>query len=279
MPRFARLTDVVRGRGKALVFLGAAAAMAGAGTASAATVGHAAQPTVLSHTAASHAAAFARTGTPAVSLATDAGHTAAPGLGIPAAQAAPQTVPAHPAVTVTPVASHTSTPAAAPSSQPSSSSSSSTASSQPSTPYEIYDSVTPSEIPAGHEIATYADGGYAVSPSQVQGKDVLWIDTNGSDPNASVLDVEPGDATPAQAATWAQQRLTEHPGSLAVIYTMRSDWSAAQAAVSSLPASMQSQIRWWIADPTGVPHIVPGATATQWYWGPDYDISSANGSL
>ena len=38
---------------------------------------------------------------------------------------------------------------------------------------------------------------------------------------------------------------------------------------------MQHQVRWWIADPTGVPHVVPGAQATQWYWGHNYDISTA----
>jgi hypothetical protein len=64
-----------------------------------------------------------------------------------------------------------------------------------------------------------------------------------------------------------------------VVYTMRSDWSQAQQAISALPHAMQANVRWWIADPTGTPHILPGATATQWYWGPNYDISSANGAL
>jgi hypothetical protein len=135
--------------------------------------------------------------------------------------------------------------------------------------------VTPAAIPANHPIATYADGGYAVSPSQVAGRHVLWIDTNGSDPAASALDVEPGDATPSQAASWAASRLTAHPHAEAIIYTMQSQWPAAQAAVASLPTWMQHHIRWWIADPTGVPHILPGADATQWYWGPNYDISTA----
>jgi hypothetical protein len=57
---------------------------------------------------------------------------------------------------------------------------------------------------------------------------------------------------------------------------MRSDWAAAKAAVNSLPGHLGSHVQWWIADPTGVPHIVPGAAATQWYWGSNYDITSAN---
>ncbi len=147
--------------------------------------------------------------------------------------------------------------------------------SAPARPYLIYDSVTPSAIPAHHEIATYATGGYAVAPSQVAGRHVLWIDTNGSDPGAAALDVEPGDATPSMAATWAWHKLHADPHGLAIIYTMQSEWPAAQAAVGSLPANMRSHVRWWIADPTGYPHIVPGSNATQWYWGTNYDISIA----
>jgi len=264
MTRIARLTDALRGR-KAVAIAGAAAALAGAGagTAMAATApATAARPAVLSP-ASQHAASL-----PATTRHTTAS-TALTG---------------HPATTSTAAGTAASTPA-------------STAAAAAQTAqqdqqaaggqlnqggnYQIYDSTTPSQIPAGqHNVATYADGPFAVSPSQVTGKQVLWIDTNGTDPGrAAVLDVEPGDATPAQAATWVQQRETQHPGQLAVIYTMRSDWAAAQQAISALPHAMQANVRWWIADPTGTPHILPGATATQWYWGSGYDISSANGTL
>jgi hypothetical protein len=269
MPRIARLTDALRGRGKAVVYLGAAAALAGAGagTAMAATTpATAARPAVLSPSS-HHAASLPVTSRPSGSTAPAAltGHAAAPAVGH--ASQAPAAKPA----------AQASTPAATPAST---SSGSTSQPAQPTAPYEFYDSTTPSQIPAGqHEIATYANGAYAVSPSQVSGKQVLWVDTNGSDPSANVLDVEPGDATPAQAAQWVQQRETQHPGQLAVVYTMMSDWGAAQQAISALPHSMQANVRWWIADPTGTPHIVPGATATQWYWGPNYDISSANGAL
>ncbi|MGO8961503.1 MAG: hypothetical protein ACLQFR_29650 [Streptosporangiaceae bacterium] len=146
---------------------------------------------------------------------------------------------------------------------------------RPARPYQIYDSVTPAAIPARHVVATYATGGYAVSPAAVTGRKVLWIDTNGSDPRAAALDIEPGDATPAGAAAWTRAKLTAHPAALARLYTMRSEWPAVQAAVRALPAPMQTRVRWWIADPTGTPHQVPGAQATQWYWGPHYDITTA----
>ena len=142
-------------------------------------------------------------------------------------------------------------------------------------PYIFYDSVTPAAIPPHHLIATYATGPYAVPAAQVAGRRVLWIDTIGSDPRASALDIEPTDATPVVAANWARAKLTADPHSLALLYTNISEWPAVQAAVATLPAQMRSHIRWWIADPTGYAHIVPGADATQWYWGSSYDISSA----
>jgi hypothetical protein len=144
-------------------------------------------------------------------------------------------------------------------------------------PYLVYDSVTPSTIPSGRAGAVYATGHYAASESQTAGLgSVLWIDTNGSDPAANVLDVEPGDATPTMAANWVQQRLSAHPDSVAIVYTMLSEWQQVKDHVADLPSSMQSKVRYWIADPTGVAHVVPGASATQWYWGSNYDITTAN---
>jgi hypothetical protein len=147
----------------------------------------------------------------------------------------------------------------------------------PSEPYLMYDSVTPSALPSGQPVAAYADGGYAASAPQLTGhSSVLWIDTNGTDPSANVLDVEPGDASPAVAAQWVDARLTEHPDSVAIVYTMLSDWEQVKDGVGDLPSWMQSHVRYWIADPTGVPHLVPGSSATQWDWGTSVDISTAN---
>ncbi len=146
----------------------------------------------------------------------------------------------------------------------------------PAQPFLIYDSVTPSAIPGKPVIATYADGPHPDSPSELAGRGpVLWIDINGSDPQASALDIEPGCAAPSEAASWVSRRLSADPSGVAILYTMISQWSAVQANVGSLPSWMQAHIRWWIADPTGSPHLVPGSQATQWYWGQNYDISTA----
>ncbi len=200
---------------------------------------------------------------------------AAPGgpLSPPAHSAAPSQLPAdqrsvarigvaNKAAVASPAAS--SQPTAAPAPAP------------PPQPYQIYDSVTPQLIPAGQNVATYATGGYAVPASQVAGRgNVLWIDTRGTDPGAQALDVEPGDATPSVAASWAQAKLSAAPGAVARIYTMLSEWPAVKAAIATLPQQMQSHVHYWIADPTGYAHVVPGSDATQWYWGKSWDISTA----
>jgi hypothetical protein len=155
-----------------------------------------------------------------------------------------------------------------------------TASGRQSGPTTIYDSVSPTSIPAGQHVATYSDGPYQASNASVHGRgNVLWIDTNGSDTHADALDVEPGDATPAGAAQWVNAKLTASPHTDAIVYTFKSDWTAVQDSINALPSWEQSHVKYWIADPTGTPHIVPGAAATQWYWGSNYDITQATPSF
>jgi hypothetical protein len=295
MPRTARLTDALRTRRahRAVLFVGSAAALIGAGVATAASASAAtvtppaikapasAQAPVLTGKSSGQSpivttAAQAPAITPAAGSAqspvaptTGAPTTLAPTTGASTTGASTTGASTTRASTTRAhtIAAHTT--AATSHTQPQHASA-------PAKPYEMYDSVTPSAIPSGAPMATYADGPYAASPSQVTGhSSVTWIDTNGSDPRgASVLDVEPGDATPQMAATWAGQHLDAHPHSQAVIYTMLSDWPATQQAISGLPAWQQHNVRYWIADPTGVRHLVPGSSATQWYWGTNYDIST-----
>jgi hypothetical protein len=184
----------------------------------------------------------------------------------PSGRPAPHATP----VQQSPSAAPSATPSATASPQP-------TRSQPPAQPYNFYDSVTPEAIPAGQIVATYSTGARPVPASEVAGRRrVLWIDTLATDPAGSnALDIEPGCASPSQAANWVYRRLTAEPHATAILYTMMSDWSTVQADVSTLPAWMRARIRWWIADPTGTPHIVPGSQATQWYWGTSYDESTA----
>jgi hypothetical protein len=202
-------------------------------------------------------------------------------------RSAPRPVPTRVQATARTAASGTVSPPASP--RPAGTphpTASPTASPTPSAPtaaaqsYQFYDSATPWDIPGDPVIATYANGPHPVLPSEVAGRaHVLWIDITGADPAAAILDVEPGCATVSAIGPWVSQKLTAEPHSLAIVYTSLSEWPAAQAAVAALPSQQQAQVRWWIADPTGVPHVVPGSAATQWYWGPDYDISTATSSF
>jgi hypothetical protein len=183
-----------------------------------------------------------------------ASHPAAPSTRAAAPPGAPAKAPAHPA----PARPHAAAPPPA------------------ALPYLIYDSVTPTSVPWGKSVAAYANGHYRASVSDVAHHDnVLWIDINGSNPDAMVLDVEPGDATPAGAAHWVQARLNRHRNSIAIVYTFRAAWPSVKHHVRGLPSWMRSRVHYWIADPTGVPHVIPGSSATQWYWGKHYDISTA----
>jgi hypothetical protein len=276
MPRITRLTSALAGRRKTAAAVAAAAAvLAGAGSASAATLASSpSTPHVASHHAVAAAKPTAAVKAAAKTATAQRGAVAKPATPAPAAPAAKPASPAPAAPAAAPAA-----PAAKPASPapaaPAAAPAAPAPAPAPAQPYQVYDSVTPSQIPAGQPIATYADGGYAVNPTNVAGKAVTWIDTNGSDPSANALDVEPGDATPTMAATWAWQKLHTDPNATAIVYTMISEWPATQAAINTLPAPMQSHVKYWIADPTGVNHVVPGSSATQWYWGTNYDISTA----
>jgi hypothetical protein len=145
-----------------------------------------------------------------------------------------------------------------------------------SQPVMFYDSVEPGVLPAGQAAAVYADGPFGTTSASVAGHgNVLWIDVNGSDPSANVLDVEPGDATAAGAAAWVSTKLTANPSATAIIYTFIDEWPSVIDEIDTLPSSMQSHVKYWISDPTGVPHIVQGAAATQWAWGSEYDSDEA----
>ncbi|MGH8359060.1 MAG: hypothetical protein ACRESF_16345 [Pseudomonas sp.] len=138
----------------------------------------------------------------------------------------------------------------------------------------MYDSVTWQAIPADAEVvAGYIDGLYrwpdeawARFPKARQVRIAVFASTNAGD----VLDVETGDATPAQSRDWVVKRLAA--GIIPTIYCDLSNIDAVRAACSGLTFD------WWAAHYTGVPHLEPGSVATQWAdpaagSGSDYDIS------
>ena len=134
-----------------------------------------------------------------------------------------------------------------------------------------YDAVDVSALPPGGDFyLAYLDGAwptYQAVRAKFPKAQVLSVTVTGKLP-ADIIDVETGDATPAGAAAWVRA------GKGKGVY---SDTSTHPALVSALAG-----LDWWwyAADPTGVPHIVPGSLATQWAWpghgSPgNYDISQS----
>jgi hypothetical protein len=75
--------------------------------------------------------------------------------------------------------------------------------------------------------------------------------------DADCLDIEPGDATPDQAPAWLDRQYARGMAR-PVIYCGSSSIVAVRLAVGARP------FWWWSANWSRVPHIDPGADATQW---------------
>ena len=45
-------------------------------------------------------------------------------------------------------------------------------------------------------------------------------------------------------------------------------------AVGQLTDEERASVMYWVADPTSLPHIVPGSSATQWLWAVGFDESA-----
>lgn len=87
--------------------------------------------------------------------------------------------------------------------------------------------------------------------------------------SAIILDIEPGDATPAEYGAWFAKWRPHFKGPLGA-YTMRSEWSQVHR---------QHGDKFWLADPTGTPHHVANTDAVQDIWTQNYDHSTVEPSL
>ena len=144
----------------------------------------------------------------------------------------------------------------------------------------LYDSTSANDIPSDAPlVGGYVDGLYrwtsadwARFPNSTQVRIAVSPATN----DGFVLDVEQGDATPAQAPVWVQMRRNAKIGN-ATIYCSRSVLPEIQAAFT---AAGVAQPFYWVADWTGTVHMVPGAVATQYADPPasggHFDLSVTN---
>lgn len=137
----------------------------------------------------------------------------------------------------------------------------------------MYDAVTVASVPAGATlVAGYGDGYYqntAAFRARFPHATVVEIAVFARDDLGTVLDVENGDATPAQAPGWVQARRAA--GVDPTVYCNSSTWPAVRAAFQSAGVG---EPHYWVARYDGDPTIPVGAIAKQYQDPGPYDLSS-----
>lgn len=136
---------------------------------------------------------------------------------------------------------------------------------KPAPRFTMYDSTNITNIPANPQaVAGYINGKFANFDALVRrfphAKHLSIAVTSSAD--AGCLDIETGDATPADAPAWVRRqhaRGIKRP----VVYA---NTSTIVAVVNALTHSgiKRDEYLVWTAHYTGKPHIEPGSDATQW---------------
>lgn len=148
----------------------------------------------------------------------------------------------------------------------------------------MFDAITPSRIPhppAPQLVAGYV-GGYWPSFYGYRDDTGVWVPgirevfptsrpvaiAVQASQDAQVLDVEAGDATPAQAPGWAVRQ--RRRGQIPTVYANTSTWPAVVAEFTrqSVPLAL-----WWEANYDGAAVLAPGRIAKQYRNTPGYDVS------
>lgn len=128
----------------------------------------------------------------------------------------------------------------------------------------MYDGVDASRLPVSAQlVAGYVDGLYKWSdadwarfPSSVKVRVAVFSNTN----DGHALDVEPGNATPAQSVDWVLMR--RGSGFDPTVYMNLSTWPTVRAAFQ---ARGVAEPHYWVASYDDVAAIPSGAIAKQYY--------------
>ncbi len=144
----------------------------------------------------------------------------------------------------------------------------------------MYDAIAPLAEripPTAPVVAGYIDGAnvtdrwtdaqWNLFPHAVKIRIAVLASTN----DGHVLDVENGDARPEDVPRWVTARLTHLPR--ATVYCGQSNWPAVKRALEPFP-NLAAYTDYWLADPTGTDHVLPGTIGTQWLWTPNFDQST-----
>ena len=134
------------------------------------------------------------------------------------------------------------------------------------------DSTTLADIPAAGTqlVMAYTNGLYKVTPADVATRfgttPVAWIDVNGSDEFADVLDVETGDATVAGAVAWVKAKLLTKPVYPPIVYCNRATLTPLFDAMGAAGLHVVTHFRLWIATLDGTKTVpdMTGVTAVQY---------------
>jgi hypothetical protein len=123
-------------------------------------------------------------------------------------------------------------------------------------PRTMYDSVTLTEIPTNaYAVAGYVGGRWPTFPQlskQFPKAKHLSIAVNSTE-DAECLDIENGDATPAQAPAWIRRQV-KRGVKKPVVYSSVSQMPAVLLALE-VSGIKRSQVRVWTAHYTGVTHL------------------------
>ncbi|HEU5428066.1 MAG TPA: hypothetical protein VFU74_14395 [Actinocrinis sp.] len=128
----------------------------------------------------------------------------------------------------------------------------------------MYDGVDASRLPTNAQlVAGYVDGLYVWSaadwarfPHSVKVRIAVFSSTN----DGEVLDVEPGNATPAESVDWVLRR--RGAGVDPTVYMNTSTWPTVRSAFG---ARGVAEPHYWIAQYDGVASLPAGAVAKQYY--------------
>lgn len=140
----------------------------------------------------------------------------------------------------------------------------------------MYDAVTPANLPAGADLyGGYDDGHWpnaAAIAARFPGKRLIRITVFPADIFGDVLDVEKGDAQPADVPDWLTHRRGR--GADPSIYSSTSSIGAVEAACKAARVQFDRQ-HWWRADYETPPDptLKYGEVAHQYHDAGGYDLS------
>jgi hypothetical protein len=129
---------------------------------------------------------------------------------------------------------------------------------------DFYDGITAARLPADAQmVGGYGDGLYKwsdadwarFSKATIRVRIVVFATTN----DGQVLDVEPGNATPAESVDWVLMR--RQAGADPTVYMNTSTWSTVRAAFQ---ARGVAEPHYWVAQYDGAATIPAGAVAKQY---------------